>query len=324
MVSDNDPQECIFFRGEEGDFDCGMPNPLSGQLAPGESANGKSIMGYRVTIDGQEFTVPANKCKFDPNRPGWMEVTIDGKTYHVHMSNAKPISVPIVYFVMIEDDIQVIPAKYIRRDPDYPDKYVLVTFKGKEYRIPISDCTLMDGTPMQPGDLPDENSPIYGGDGSYTPPDRMYYTIPDGAPLGGHFGPDGTYYGPDGRPYGKGTPAPYRIPEGAPEGGYFDADGNYYGPDGQCYGPGTPFTPEDWAYLANGDPNREIPHLPKRCSVFCIVCGGARMRRRRRRSLGIEFDSDDDGSCTSSSSCSSSSSSSSSNSGSGRRRHSKV
>ena len=62
----------------------------------------------------------------------------------------------------------------------------------------------MDGTPMEPQDVPDDNAPIYGGDGGYAAPDRLYWTIPDGAPHGGYFGPDGTYYGPDGRPYGKG------------------------------------------------------------------------------------------------------------------------
>ena len=132
------------------------------------------------------------------------QVTINGRKYSVHMNSVTPISVPIVYFVPIEDDIQVIPARYIRRDPEHPDEFVLVTFKGREYRIPISDCTLMDGTPMGPDDVPDDDAPIYGGDGAYSGPDRLYWTIPDGAPHGGYFGPDGTYYGPDGRPYGKG------------------------------------------------------------------------------------------------------------------------
>ena len=34
-------------------------------------------MGYKVTINGQEYTVPASKCKIDPNRPGWMEVSLE-------------------------------------------------------------------------------------------------------------------------------------------------------------------------------------------------------------------------------------------------------
>ena len=33
-------------------------------------------MGYKVTINGQDYTVPASKCKFDANRPGWMEVSL--------------------------------------------------------------------------------------------------------------------------------------------------------------------------------------------------------------------------------------------------------
>ena len=121
------------------------------------------------------------------------------------MDSVKPMSVPIVYFVNIDDDIQVIPARYLRRDP-LDDNYVLVTFKGREYRIPLSDCNLMDGRRMRITDVPDENAPCYGGMGCLTTTTvtEKNWTIPDGAPHGGYFEPDGTYIGPDGRSYGKG------------------------------------------------------------------------------------------------------------------------
>ena len=102
---------------------------------------------------------------------------------------------------------------------------------------------LMDGSPLTWEDLPDENDPVYGG--SDGPCGFTGWTIPEGAPPGGTFGPDGTYYGPDGVSYGKGGGGPggWRIPPGAPEGGYFDCDGNYFGPDGTPYGPGIPYGP---------------------------------------------------------------------------------
>lgn len=157
---------CILARGGDGDFNCEIPSILSAQVAPGDSACGKSVMGYKVTINanGQKTsTVPANKCKPDPKRPGWMEVIIRGKKHSVHKSNVIPMNVPIVYFVVIENNTRVIPARSVRRDTHSPEEYVLVTFKGREHKIPISDCNLMDGTPMQPGDVPDDDSPIYRG-----------------------------------------------------------------------------------------------------------------------------------------------------------------
>ena len=93
------------------------------------------------------------------------QVTINGKTHSVHMGNAQAMSVPIVYFVTIEDNIQVIPAKYIRRDPDYAE-CVIVTYKGREFQISITECTMMDGRPMQLQDIPDENAAVYGGPGA--------------------------------------------------------------------------------------------------------------------------------------------------------------
>ena len=75
MVSEADPQECIIVRGDDQDFNTDLPETLCAKIQPGQSATGKSVMGYRVTINGQEYTVPASKCKIDPNRPGWMEVS---------------------------------------------------------------------------------------------------------------------------------------------------------------------------------------------------------------------------------------------------------
>ena len=211
-------------------------------------------MGYRVTINGTSYTIPASKLKKDPRRPGFVEVTINGKVHRIHSDNVEPLSVPLVFFVKINRKTQVIPARFIKRDESYPDRFVNVQFKGEEYTISITEVTLMDGRPLGPNDLPDFNAPVYGGSGGDSPldgadrfttgPDGNPIKIPDGAPAGGYFDPSGNYIGPDGRNYGPGTPSVlgpdgkyYNVPEGAPPGGYVDDDGNYIGPDGRNYGP---------------------------------------------------------------------------------------
>ena len=62
-------QTVLPFARENSDTPCSADNK--------RYVSGKSVMGYKVTINGQEYTVPASKCKIDPNRPGWMEVSLE-------------------------------------------------------------------------------------------------------------------------------------------------------------------------------------------------------------------------------------------------------
>ena len=76
MVSDVEPQECIIVRNDDPDQDIEFPETLCAKIQPGQTSTGKSVMGYKVTINGQSYTVPASKCTMDTGRPGFMEVSV--------------------------------------------------------------------------------------------------------------------------------------------------------------------------------------------------------------------------------------------------------
>merc|ERR1719361_1941338 len=110
-------------------------------------------MGWKVYIDGRFYTVPANRLKQLRNAPGFMEIIVNRKLYHVSIENIQPIMLPPVYFITIQNKPILVPAKDVRRHPT-EDGYVIVRYRGQDYVIAISELKLADGSAVSYEDIP--------------------------------------------------------------------------------------------------------------------------------------------------------------------------
>jgi len=139
-VSEEEPQMCIFVN-EKPNMDMTLPEPTSG-----------SVMGWKVYIDGRFYTVPANRLKQLRNAPGFMEIIVNRKLYHVSIENIQPIMLPTVYFITIQNKPILVPAKDVRRHPTQ-EGYVIVRYRGQDYVIAVGELKLADGTAVSIDDI---------------------------------------------------------------------------------------------------------------------------------------------------------------------------
>eukprot|EP00116_Pleurobrachia_bachei_P000285 sb/3460547/ len=139
--SEEEPQMCIFVN-EKPNMDMTLPEPTQG-----------SVMGWKVYIDGRFYTVPANRLKQLRNAPGFMEIIVNRKLYHVSIENIQPIMLPTVYFITIQNKPILVPAKDVRRHPT-EEGYVIVKYRGQDYVIAVSELKLADGSSVNWDDIP--------------------------------------------------------------------------------------------------------------------------------------------------------------------------
>ena len=139
-VSEEEPQMCVFVN-EKPNMDITLPEPTSG-----------CVMGWKVYIDGRFYTVPANRLKQLRNAPGFMEIIVNRKLYHVSIENIQPIMLPTVYFITIQNKPILVPAKDVRRHPTQ-EGYVIVRYRGQDYVIAVGELKLADGTAVSIEDI---------------------------------------------------------------------------------------------------------------------------------------------------------------------------
>ena len=140
-VSEEEPQMCIFVN-EKPNMDMTLPEPTQG-----------SVMGWKVYIDGRFYTVPANRLKQLRNAPGFMEIIVNRKLYHVSIENIQPIMLPTVYFITIQNRPILVPAKDVRRHPT-EEGFVIVKYRGQDYVIAVGELKLADGSSVNYEDIP--------------------------------------------------------------------------------------------------------------------------------------------------------------------------